>query len=181
MIKGLSNSQRKSSISSYPTYSWYLSKMVRIILDLSTFNEAVHKPHFKMNNIHTATSMLVPGAYMSSVDLQDAYFTFPIRRQDRKFIKFRWQGQLWQFVGLPMGISCAPRIFTKLITPIFAFIRKKGGQCFPYLDDSFIFGFTKEECRETMTNLVCLFTDLGFKVHTEKSVHLKNWNSWDFL
>lgn len=115
---------------------------VRIILDLSKFNDFVEKQHFKMDTIHTATSMIVPNVFMSSIDLQDAYFTFPMALPHRKFLKFRWRGTLWQFVGLPMGISCAPRIFTKLIAPIFAHIRQQGGQCFPYLDDSFIFGFT---------------------------------------
>lgn len=153
---------------------------VRIILDLSKFNESVHKPHFKMENIHTATNMIVPGVFMSSIDLQDAYFTFPIREIDRKFLKFRWEGRLWQFIGLPMGISCAPFIFTKLITPIFAYMRLQGAQCFPYLDDSFIFGFTEEECTNSTTELMNLFVDLGFKVHLEKSV-IKPTQMLEFL
>lgn len=61
---------------------------VRIILDLSRFIDAVEKVHFKMENIHTATSMIVLGVFMSSIDLQDAYFTFPIDVDDRKFLKF---------------------------------------------------------------------------------------------
>lgn len=143
---------------------------VRIILDLSRFNEAVEKFHFKMDNLHTATNLIIPGVFMSTIDLQDAYFTFPIRRQDRKYLKFRWEGQLWQFIGLPMGITCAPRYFTKLVAPIFAYLRSKGLQGFPYLDDSFVFGFSQEECSKSTRMLTTLFTQLGFKVHTDKSV-----------
>lgn len=142
---------------------------VRIILDLSVFNEIVEKQHFKMNNIHTATGMIIPNVFMSSIDLQDAYFTFPIAHHHRKFLKFRWNSELWQFVGLPMGISCAPRIFTKLIAPIFAFVRRQGGQCFPYLDDSFIFGFSFEECENTTKLLAEVFKQLGFTVNESKS------------
>lgn len=101
--------------------------------------------------------------------LTDAYFTFPIRSSDRKFLKFRWKGQLLTFVGLPMGITCAPRIFTKLITPIYSFLHKQGVQCFPYLDDSFVFGVTEKECFESTEKLAMLLVQLGFKVHPEKS------------
>lgn len=71
----------------------------RVILDLSRFNEGVVKPHFKMNNIYTATNMIIPGVFMSSIDIQDAYFTFPITIEDRKYLKLRWNGKLWQFVA----------------------------------------------------------------------------------
>lgn len=63
---------------------------VRIILDLSRFNDAVDKTHFKVNNIQTALTMNVPGVFMTSIDLQDAYFTFLVAECDRKFIQFRW-------------------------------------------------------------------------------------------
>lgn len=142
---------------------------VRIILDLSKFNEIVVKQHFKMHNIHTAANMIIPGVFMSSIDLQDAYFTFPMALHHRKYLEIRWNKELWQFVGLPMGISCAPYIFTQLIAPIFALVRKQGGQCFPYLEDSFIFGFSREECEKTTKILLDLFGKLGFKVNKKKS------------
>lgn len=68
-----------------------------------------------------------------------------------------------------MGISCAPRLFTKLITPIYAYLNKSGNTCFTYLDDSFIYGFSKEECAASTTRHCDLLTQLGFKVHLEKS------------
>lgn len=70
------------------------SGKVRIILDLSRFNEAVNKKHFKMANIQTALQFVIPGLFMTSIDLQDAYFTFPVAVNHRKFLKFRWRGEL---------------------------------------------------------------------------------------
>lgn len=142
---------------------------IRIILDLSRFNDFVEKVHFKMEGIHTATNMIVPNVFMASIDLKDAYFTFPIAKSYRKFLKFRWNNKLWRFVGLPMGISCAPRIFTKLIAPIYAFLRKEGLQGFPYLDDSFVFGFSFAECQKSIDLLAWQLINLGFKVNVDKS------------
>lgn len=70
--------------------------------------------------------------------------------------------------GCPDGDQLCP--FTKLITPICGFIRSEGTQCFPSLRDWFIFGFTEEECRVGVNKLASLFSDLGFKVHPDKSV-----------
>lgn len=156
------------------------SGKVRIILDLSRFNEAVNKKHFKMSNIQTALQFVVPHVFMTSIDLQDAYFTFPITQCHRKFLKFRWGEQLWRFRALPMGITCAPIIFTKLITPIFAFMRKQGVQCFPYLDDSFICSESKEHCKIGTEKLAELLISLGFKVNLQKSA-LQPSNNLTFL
>lgn len=156
------------------------SGKVRIILDLSRFNDAVVKNHFKMSNIHTALEFVVPELFMTSIDLQDAYFTFPICSEDRKYLKFRWCGELWRFRALPMGITCAPIIFTKLISPIFAFLRKQGIQCFPYLDDSFICATSQKECLEATEKLAKLMIQLGFKINFEKSA-LRPSKSLTFL
>lgn len=40
---------------------------------------------------------------------------------------------------------------------------------FPYIDDSFIMGFSELECRRAVTWLVEMFENLGFRVHPEKS------------
>lgn len=61
-------------------------RQVWIILDLSRFHEAVNKAHFKMSTIQTALNFVLPGIIMSSIDLQDTYFTFPITEKGRKFL-----------------------------------------------------------------------------------------------
>lgn len=143
-------------------------RKLRIILDLLWFNEAVEKLYFRIESIHTATNMIIPGVFMSSID---AYFTFPIAVSDRKYLKFRWNDKLWRFIGLPMGISCAPRIFAKLITPIYAHLRTLVGTMFPVSRWLFFFfiGFSEQEYLESTMSLTRLFTELGFKVHSEKS------------
>lgn len=58
---------------------------IRIILDLSRYNEAVEKIHFKMDNLFTATYMIMPGVFI--IYLQDAYFTFLIAHEDRRYLE----------------------------------------------------------------------------------------------
>ena len=61
---------------------------------------------------------------MASVDLKDAHYSVPIHQEHQKYLKFEWQGQLYQFICLPNGLACAPRLFgslepTALVQPQF--------------------------------------------------------------
>ena len=110
----------------------------RLILDLTELNKYIEYEHFKMCSLHTALELVQQGKWMASIDLKDAYFSFLIRLQDRKLLRFIWGDCLYQFRCLPNGLVCAPRFFTKLLTPVFAKARLMGYDCFPFIDDSFI-------------------------------------------
>lgn len=142
----------------------------RLILDLSQFNtEFVEYQHFKMTNLKMALDLVRPDMFLTSIDLSDAYFTVPIHEECRKYLKFRWKGQLFQFAALPNGLACAPRLFTKLMNPVFTFFRKKGWSCFQYIDDSIIMDDSFEKCQKITQKIVKKLTKLGFFIHETKS------------
>ena len=85
----------------------------RMILNLKQLNEFVSYYHFKMDTIQTALKLMRPGCFMASVDLKDAYYSVPIALEDRKYLKFEWQGSYFQYTCLPNGLACAPHLFTK--------------------------------------------------------------------
>ena len=88
-----------------------------MILNLKKLNLYATKAHFKMDTLHTITKLIEKDCFMASIDLKDAYYSVPITRTDRKYLRFLWQGTLFQFTCLPNGLSCAPRKFTKLLKP----------------------------------------------------------------
>ena len=143
---------------------------VRLILDLSDLNEYVVKQHFKMDNIHTVACLLTPNCYMASVDLQDAYYSISIEPEFRKYLQFTWQGHHWQYKALPNGLSSAPRLFTKMLKPIFASLREAGHVILGYLDDIIIIGETKCQVEAGIRATTQAFSKLGFKIHLKKSV-----------
>ncbi|XP_033124043.1 uncharacterized protein LOC117122547 [Anneissia japonica] len=70
-----------------------------------------------------------------------------------------------------MGISSSPRIFTKILKPVFATLRSKyGHSCLGYIDDSFYTETTAVRCEEATFRAATLFSQLGFMVHSTKSV-----------
>lgn len=142
----------------------------RVILNLKQLNENIEYAHFKMETLCTALRLIQPGCYMGSVDLSDAYYTVNVAYPDRKYLRFIWKGTLYQYTCLPNGLSSAPRLFTKLLKPVYASLRSKGHVSVAYIDDSYLQGETYEQCLKNIQDTIDLFEQLGFKINKEKSV-----------
>lgn len=79
-----------------------------------------------MDTLETSINMIKPGYYMASVDLTDAYYTVPIDPSHQKYLKFCFDGKYFQYTSLPNGLASAPRIFTKLLNPVYSTLRSAG-------------------------------------------------------
>ena len=128
--------------------------------------------HFKMDTLDTVTKIIKPGCYMASVDLKDAYYTVPIHKDYQKFLKFEFKGCLYKYTCLPNGLSSAPRIFTKMLKPVYSTLHNQGHIGMGYIDDSYLQGDTRDECRCNIVSTTTLFTELGFYIHPNKSVFM---------
>lgn len=142
----------------------------RVILNLKKFNENVSYEHFKMENLNSATEMMKKGCYMASVDLRHAYYSVSVAHEFRKYLKFEWKGQLYEYTCLPNGLACCPRFFTKLLKPIYACLRSQGFLSAAFVDDCYLQGCSVDDCQNNIDNTVNLFESLGFVVHDVKSV-----------
>ena len=114
----------------------------RMILNLKNLNLYAAKVHFKMDTLHTITHLIERDCFMASIDLKDAYYSVPITREDRKYLRFLWQGTLFQFTCLPYGLSCMPRKFTKLLKPALSELHLRGHMSSAYIDDMYLQGKT---------------------------------------
>ena len=142
----------------------------RLILNLKHLNEFVEYHHFKMDSIHTAVQLMKQNCFMASIDLQDAYYSVPVSENYQKYLKFSWRGNLYKFTCLPNGLASAPRIFTKLLKPVYASLRNLGHIVFGYIDDSYLQGDDAKSCKDNVLATHSTFTNLGFLPHEEKSV-----------
>ena len=142
----------------------------RMILNLKKLNLYAEKVHFKMDTLHTITKLVEKDCFMASIDLKDAYYFVPITREDRKCLRFLWQGTLFQFTCLPNGLSCAPRKFTKLLKPALSELHLRGRISSAYIDDMYLQGKTFKECVHNVIDSVTQIDSLGPVAHPEKSV-----------
>ena len=111
-----------------------------------------------------------PSSFMGSIDLHDAYFSIPIHADHQKYLKFEWGGTLYKFTCLPQGLASAPRLFTKIMKPIYCHLRGMGHISSGYLDDSFLQGETYQECLSNIHETNTTLENAGFSPHETKSV-----------
>lgn len=83
---------------------------------------------------------------MASVDLKDVYYTVHVAEEHQKYLKFMWDSTLFQYTCLPNGLASAPRMFTKLLKPMFATLRGQGRIILGCIDDTFLLRNTLDEC-----------------------------------
>ena len=127
----------------------------RMILNLKALNKHIQNFHLKMETLASA--------------IKDAYYTVPIKLEHQKYLTFRWKDNKYKFVCIPNGLSLCPRKFTKLLKPLFAYLRQKGHLITAYIDDNYIQGNTYDECAHSVLDTIAMYTKLGFYIHPGKS------------
>lgn len=104
-----------------------------------------------------------------------AYYHILIHHNSQKLLRFAIKDQHgntchFQFTALPFGISSAPRIFTKLVMEMVAFLRQKELNLMPYLDYFLLVEDTVDQ----------LLTDLDTFLSTLRGAGL-DWQSSEIL
>lgn len=153
----------------------------RLILDLSNLNKTLPKEEkFKMENLAMGLELLDEGAYMTKIDLADAFFSIRVKPSERKYLRFRVGNQLWEFCRMPNGYCRAPRKFTKLMKAFMAYIRQRGIKGIVYLDDLFLTNKDKNLLATQTEYVKRKLEELGFTINLKKSCTLPK-QSMEFL
>ena len=87
-----------------------------------------------METLASILPYLNPGDWTVSIDLKDAYHHVPIAAASRDLLGFTFNGSVYRFKALPFGLKPAPRLFTRLVGCVAAFLRQRGLRIFCYLD-----------------------------------------------
>ncbi|XP_066596921.1 uncharacterized protein [Prorops nasuta] len=145
----------------------------RFILNLKRLNKFIKVNHFKMEDIRTALRLISEDCAMGLIDLKDAYFLIPIHKKSRRYLRFKFEGVLYEFVCLPFGLCSAPFIFTKLMKPVVASLRERGFLSVVYLDDILCLGKDEASCKNNIQETIGFLESLGFLINYEKKFRKK--------
>ena len=137
---------------------------LRLILKLKSLNEDMEYHHFKMETLQTAITLMQPQCWFASIDLKDAYFSVNVCEMDCIFLRFVFDGRLVH------GLCTAPRVFTKLLKPVLAFLQRRGHQNVGYIDKSLLVAASFLSCWHNVQDTLFLMDSLGFTIHPDKSV-----------
>lgn len=142
----------------------------RPVINLKNLNNHVPYKHFKMEGLQLISHMLRKGDFMCKLDLKDAYFCLPLHKESYPFVKFQWDGKLYQFTCLCFGLGPAPRTFTKLLKVPIGVLRRLNMLIIIYIDDMLIIGRTQKEAEISRDTVIYLLQHLGFLFNMKKSV-----------
>ena len=101
-----------------------------------------------METLDAVTNLVKQGAYADSLELKDAYYSVPLHPALTKYLKFSFNGVLYNFVALPNGLKSGPRVFTKLMKV--AFSGRRGHQSALYLGDVYLQSDILRECQRKL-------------------------------
>ncbi len=154
---------------------------IRLIHDGSmpqghAMNDYAKAEECQYQSLQDALDLVQAGFYMAKIDLKSAYRSVKIHPSN-----YQATGLQWTFEGdaqptylcdtkLPFGSRKAPAIFNRLTQAVRRMMQRKGYFIVAYLDDFFVVGATKEECRQGFNILLALLRKLGFQISYNKVV-----------
>ena len=133
----------------------------RVKLNLKNLNEFVTFQCCKLESFKDVLDMIRPEAWMSSVDINDAYYSIAIHKDFIKYLKLFWEDQYFAFQCLPNGYGPTLRMFTKVLKQSFGYLHSQVHRSVVYVDDSYLQGHSFEACQETVWITVHLLQKLG--------------------
>ncbi|KAL0201494.1 hypothetical protein M9458_004681, partial [Cirrhinus mrigala] len=108
---------------------------LRPFLDLRQLNRSVMWLKFRMLTVSQVVSQIRSEDWFVTIDLKDAYFLVSILPQHRKFLRFAFRGEAYQYRVLPFGLALSPRTFTNCVDAALAPLRLRGIRILNYIAD----------------------------------------------
>ncbi|XP_076155099.1 uncharacterized protein LOC143138537 [Alosa pseudoharengus] len=128
-------------------------------------------------------SRLPPAKHLLAVlpcDLRDAYLHIGVFSPHRKYLRFAFQGRVYEYLSVPYGLSLAPRTFTKVIEAALIPLRQSGLRISAFLDDYLLCAATREQAQLHTAALIGHLSSLGFNINHTKS-HLSPSQTIEYL
>ena len=141
----------------------------RLVIDLSrNLNEHLEYEYFSYASVLDAVERSFSGCWFGKLDLSNCFLSFPLDPSVLPHFVFRFEGQLYQFLRVPFGLSVAPRICT--LSVVGHGLQQAGvDTAARYLDD-FLFLQAEEGLMErSLRRAEAVISAFGLVVNPEKT------------
>ena len=108
----------------------------RLVQDLRWINGHLPNVKFRMESLHTELGDVVqPADKMLTTDIAKAYYCLALHPDAQPYLGWEWKGEFYMPTCLVFGLASAPRIFTKIMRPMMAFMRSLKVRVLGMIDD----------------------------------------------
>jgi len=141
---------------------------IRLCLDSRKLNEITVKDAFPLPLINDILGRLTGTAYLSSIDLKDAFWQVELAEEDREKTAFTVPGRgLFQFRRMPFGLCNAAQSLSRLMHQVIG--NDLEPDVFTYLDDIVIATKTFETHVQRLKQVAERLKSAGLTISIEKS------------
>ena len=140
----------------------------RPVKNLKFLNVFTPYQDFKMEGMYLIKGLLQEHNFLIKIDLKDAYFGIPLDKSSRKYIRFQWEGNLYEFLCLCFGLGPAPLIFTKLLKIPIALLWRINVRIIIFFEDMLVMAQMFKEISQAKETSIFLLQNLGFVINFKK-------------
>lgn len=105
--------------------------------------------------------------YFSKLEINSAFWSIPLRVEDKRKTGFVTQDRHYQWTCLPFGLKTAPAIFQRVLSKILR-TYKLTDSTINYIDDLLVFSKSFEEHLKHLKRLLSEIIEEGFRLKTSK-------------
>lgn len=139
----------------------------RICLDARHLNSIMVNEGFPIPQMATIMNHLSGCAYISSIDLKDAFWQLPLEKESRPLTAFTVPSRgHYQFKVVPFGLCTASQALARLMTHLFADMEPK---VFHYLDDIVICSESFDEHLQLLDEIAKRLREANLTISEQKS------------
>jgi hypothetical protein len=91
------------------------STKLRLVINMGYVNERLTNRVFNFEGLTDLSDMSEKFDYSLSYDLTSGYYHVSLHPHSRRYVGFQWSGVYYQYNCLPIGLSTAPWVFSKII------------------------------------------------------------------
>jgi hypothetical protein len=158
MLKGICPLQ----VEKHPT-----SGKRRLCQDLRWINGHLPNVEFRMESLNVELGdVMQPGDKLFTTDIDKAYYCLSVHPDARPFLGWQWKGKYYMPTCLVFGLSTAPRIFTKIMRPMMAFMRSLGVRVLGMIDD-YMWAAKPEHIGQVKQAVQTVLPQLGWKLNAK--------------
>ena len=132
----------------------------RLCQDARWINGHLPNVEFRMESLNVGLGDVVqPGDKLFTTDIEKAYYCVPLHPSARPYLGWSWRGKYFMPTCLIFGLSIAPRVFTKLMRPMMAFMRSLQVRVLGMIDDYMWAAQPSSHMLRDQVRLCCLSSD----------------------
>ena len=136
---------------------------IRFCVDYRRLNEKTVKWEYPIPRMDDILSTIAGASLYSVMDLTSAFWSIPIREQDKKYTAFTCKQGLFEWSSMPFGLKNAPATQQRMMDAILAGLNWQC--CVAYIDDIVIFSKTFEEHMQTLDLVFAKLAEAGLFVN----------------